>query len=140
MTRVGKIALIALGVLVVLFFAQRLIAPEDSDDPDVGYGEFLELVADTGEVESVEIDQFRARLEVTPGPQAEESEEYEVAYLEDAGESLVALLDENEVPYEIESGGGNAASWFVYLLPFALFGAFWLWLARRLDRFDSDRG
>jgi hypothetical protein len=140
-SRAGKIAWIVVGVLVLAFFAARLISPDDSVEEDqVSYREFVERIPVAGEVESVEIDEYDGVLEVTPGPRADDDEEYEVGYLTDSGESLTTLLDQNEIPYEVRTGsGGSIVSWFFYLLPAALFGAFWFWLSRRLNRLDSSR-
>jgi flagellar biosynthesis/type III secretory pathway M-ring protein FliF/YscJ len=124
---------VLLGLIVLFFVAQRLISPDDdTENDDVSYMEFVDRVQTPGEVEAVTIDQDSSELEV-----AGRGDEYEVAYLEDDGEAVVALLNRNRIPYEVESwGGGTAASWFFYLLPAVLFGAFWFWLARRLDRLD----
>jgi hypothetical protein len=140
-SRAGKIAWVVVGVLVVAFLLQRMIAPADSDQDEITYPEFVERVGVAGEVASVEIDEYQGELEVTPGPRSDETDLYEVGYVTDGGESLVALLDENGIPYEVRSGGGGSvARWSLYLLPLLLFGAFWYWLARRLDRLDSARG
>lgn len=139
MSRTAKIVWIVIGVLVVLFLAQRLISPADEDGSELAYSEFLQEVSEPSTVEAVEIDRERGELIVTPGPNAREPDEYEVEYLDDTGELLVERLEQAGIPFEVDSGyGGSVASFGLYLLFPALFAAFWYWLARRLDRLQPD--
>ncbi len=131
MSRDLKRVLIGLAsVLVLAFFAQQLVSPGESEGPT--FSEFLDEL-ERGEVESVAIDAGRGELEVVPGPGATVEEQYETDYPYGYDEALVKQLRAKDVPFEVDSGGGGSvASWVVYLLPLAIFGLFWRWLARRL--------
>ena len=123
---------IVLGVLVIAFIAQYVTyGGLDSDDPTLS--EFLDRL-EAGEVASVTLVPRREELEVTPGPGSDSADEYEVAYRDDYSGPLIAELRSKDVAFEVDQSKGAAATWFIYLLPFALFVGFWLWLARRLDR------
>jgi hypothetical protein len=66
MCTVAKWAGVVLGVLVVAFFAQRLIDPPDSGD-DATFSEFLDQV-EAGEVESVTLVPRREEIAVQRAP------------------------------------------------------------------------
>jgi len=136
---IAKWAGVALGVLVLAFIAQRIIDPPSADDSRT-FSEFLDQV-DAGEVESVTFVPSREELEVEPGPGAESDDEYEVGYpVADSG-ALIEDLRADGVPLDVETNPGTAANLVVYLIPFALYIAFWVWLAGRLrglsDRLDA---
>jgi cell division protease FtsH len=127
-----KWAGIVFAVLVVVFVVQYVTyGGTDSDDPTLS--EFLDRL-EAGEVASVTLVPRREELEVTPGPGSDSADEYEVAYPDDYSGPLIAELRSEDVAFEVDRSKGAAASWFVYLLPFAIFVGFWLWLARRLDQ------
>jgi ATP-dependent Zn protease len=126
---------IVLGVLVVVFVLQYVTyGGTDSDDPTLS--EFLDRL-EAGEVASATLVPRREEIEVTPGPGSDSDDQYDVAYPDDYSEALIAKLRSEDVPFKVDQTRGAAASWFVYLLPFALFVGFWLWLARRLDRLSE---
>jgi ATP-dependent Zn protease len=138
MGKILKWAGIVFGVLVVAFVLQYVTyGGTDSDDPTLS--EFLDRL-EIGEVASVTLVPRREELEVTPGPGSDSGDEYEVAYTEEYAGPLIDELRREDVPFEVDQGGGAAASWFIYLLPFALFVGFWLWLARRLDQLGDRLG
>jgi ATP-dependent Zn protease len=130
MTTVVKWVGVVLGILVLAFVVQRAVDPPESDDAT--FSEFLDR-ASAGEVESVTLVPDREQIEVKPSPTASSDEDYEVTYpVADSG-SLIADLRDEEIAIDVDaSGGGSVASWVVYLLPLAMFIAFWVWLARRL--------
>jgi ATP-dependent Zn protease len=133
---------IVFGVLVVVFVLQYVTySGTDSDDPTLS--EFLDRL-EAGEVASVTLVPRREEIEVTPDAGSDSGDEYEVSYTDEYAGPLIDELRREDVPFEVDQGSGAAASWFVYLLPFALFVGFWLWLAQRLnqlgDRFDAIGG
>ena len=45
---------------------------------------------------------------------------------------MIEDLRSERIPIDVETSPGTAADLFIYLLPLAVFIAFWMWLARRL--------
>jgi len=120
-------------VVVLAFFAQRLLVPDDKVDIP-SYNEFIAKV-DAKEIEEVTFNQKEKVLEVKE-TDAGGGEEYEIGYLE-SGDAQVALqnrLQANEVKTEIDgiSGGGLLGA-LVYVLPFLLFLGFWLFLMNQMQ-------
>ncbi|MDP9187992.1 MAG: ATP-dependent zinc metalloprotease FtsH [Actinomycetota bacterium] len=120
-------------VVVLAFFAQRLIAP--GDKPDVpSYNEFIQNV-EAGQVDKVTFNQKEKVLEVEEA-EAAGGDKFEIGYLE-SGDSQVALqnqLARNDVETEIKGiGGGGLLSLLTYVLPFLLFFAFWIFLMNQMQ-------
>ena len=120
-------------VVVLAFFAQRLLVPEDKTEVP-SYNEFIAKV-DAGEVEEVTFNQKEKLLEVKE-TDAGGGEEYELGYLE-SGDAQVALqnrLQANDVKTEINGiEGGGLLGALVYVLPFILFLGFWLFLMNQMQ-------
>jgi ATP-dependent Zn protease len=126
----GWIALAA--VLVLAFVASQVINPSESGESPT-FSQFLDDL-EAGEVESVVIDSEDGTLEVVPAPAAQLDAEYETDYAYGYEETLIRQLRDDDVPFEVDSGGGGSVlGWLFYLLPAILFLLFWRWLARRLD-------
>ncbi len=120
-------------VVVLAFFAQKLLVPDDKVDVP-SYNEFIEKV-DAGAIEEVTFNQKEKVLEVKE-TDAGGGEEYELGYLE-SGDAQVALqnrLQANDVKTEIDGiGGGGILGALVYILPFLLFFAFWIFLMNQMQ-------
>ena len=117
-------------VVVLAFFAQRLINPNDKEDAPT-YNEFIQQV-ESGQIEEVTFNTKDNTLDVKDA----DGDEYETGFL-DSGDSQVALqnaLQQNNVPYEVKGkGGGGLLSILTYILPFLLFFAFWIFLMNQMQ-------
>jgi len=120
-------------VVVLAFFAQRLISPgEKKEEPS--YNTFIERV-ESGQIEKVTFKTKDNKLEVKETEEAG-GEEFETGFL-DSGESQVQLQNEltrNNVEFDVKSkGGGGLLGALVYVLPFLLFFAFWIFLMNQMQ-------
>ncbi len=117
-------------VVVLAFFAQRLISPSESKDPP-SYNDFIAQV-ENGQVDEVTFKTKDNTLVV----KETNGDEYETGYL-DSGDSQVALenlLRRNDVTTEIKGkGGGGFLTLLTYILPFLLFFAFWIFLMNQMQ-------
>jgi cell division protease FtsH len=120
-------------VVVLAFFAQRLINPGD-EEKTPSYDEFI-VAVEAGQVDEVKFKTEDNKLEVKE-TDAAGGDEYETGYLTSDGsqQQLENLLRQNEVKYEVEgkSGGGIVGA-LVYILPFILFLAFWIFLMNQMQ-------
>ncbi len=131
MSRFFKSAAFPILIVVVLaFFAQRLISP-GPEEKVPGYNEFLTQV-DRGEVESVTINTDDNTLDVqTTAPGAQP---YTTGYPDNTEQSLVNELRAEEVAIEVKGkGGGGVLGALVYVLPFVLFLVFWLFIINQMQ-------
>jgi cell division protease FtsH len=122
-------------VVVLAFFAQKLISPGDKEKVPT-YSQFLTDV-DSGKVESVTINTKDNTLDVAPV--SDDAEKYETAYPDNTEQSLVALLrDKNKPGGEVEvqvkgKGGGGWLTVLTYVLPFVIFLFFWLFIINQMQ-------
>ncbi|MFL5918858.1 MAG: ATP-dependent zinc metalloprotease FtsH [Gaiellaceae bacterium] len=136
MSRFFKSAAFPILIVVVLaFFAQKLISPGDRE-PVPTYSQFLTDV-DQGKVKSVTINTKDNSLDVEPV--SEDQEKYETAYPDNTEQSLVALLrDKNKPGGEVDvqvkgKGGGGWLTVLTYVLPFVIFLFFWLFIINQMQ-------
>ncbi|MGZ5311687.1 MAG: ATP-dependent metallopeptidase FtsH/Yme1/Tma family protein, partial [Solirubrobacterales bacterium] len=117
-------------VVVLAFFAQRLISPDEKKDAPT-YNEFIAQV-ESGQIEEVTFNTKDNVLDV----KETDGDEYETGFL-DSGDSQVQLqnqLERNDVSFEIKGkGGGGLLSILTYILPFLLFFAFWIFLMNQMQ-------
>jgi cell division protease FtsH len=117
-------------VVVLAFFAQRLINPSDKEEAPT-YNEFVQQV-ESGQIDEVTFNTKDNTLDVKEA----DGDEYETGFL-DSGDSQVQLqntLQQNDVPYEVKGkGGGGLLSILTYILPFLLFFAFWIFLMNQMQ-------
>jgi cell division protease FtsH len=117
-------------VVVLAFFAQRLISPGSSHEtPD--YNTFVERV-DSGQIESVTWNTKDNSLNV----KQTNGESYDEAYPDsDASQAqLLNSLQQHQVKTEIKGKGGSSLlSLLTYILPFLLFFAFWIFLMNQMQ-------
>jgi cell division protease FtsH len=122
-------------VVVLAFFAQKLISPGDREQVPT-YSQFLTDV-DQGKVESVTINTKDNTLDVEPVN--EDEKKYETAYPDNTEQSLVALLrDKNKPGGEVDvqvkgKGGGGWLTVLTYVLPFVIFLFFWLFIINQMQ-------
>jgi cell division protease FtsH len=117
-------------VVVLAFFAQRLISPDEGTEPPT-YNEFIQQV-DSGQIEEVT---FNTKDNVLNVKEAN-GDEYETGFLDsaDSQAQLQNTLERNGVKYDIKGKGGSSLlSLLTYILPFLLFFAFWIFLMNQMQ-------
>jgi cell division protease FtsH len=131
MSRFFKNAAFPILIVVVLaFFAQRLISPGE-EKPKPTYGDFLTQV-ENGQIKSVTVNTRDNTLDVT---KIDGKTKYETGYPNNTEPSLVKDLRKNNVE-EIKVKGKGGSSWLsilTYILPFLLFFAFWIFLMNQVQ-------
>jgi cell division protease FtsH len=117
-------------VLVLAFFAQRLISPGETEEPPT-YNEFLtQIEEDPESIDKVTMQAQDNKLTVTEA----NGEEYETGFPANTEESLVNTLQRNDVETVVEGAGGSSIlSLLTYILPFVLFFAFWVFLMNQMQ-------
>ncbi|MBA3299300.1 MAG: ATP-dependent metallopeptidase FtsH/Yme1/Tma family protein, partial [Thermoleophilaceae bacterium] len=134
MSRFFKSALFPILIVVVLaFFAQRLISPNDRP-PDPVYTEFLaQLEADR--VKEVTLNTKNNRIDVElKSVRGDESKKYKTAYPDNTEQNLVNNLRAEKVPIEVKAKSGSGwTTALVYILPFVIFLLFWLFIINQMQ-------
>ncbi|HEX8206241.1 MAG TPA: ATP-dependent metallopeptidase FtsH/Yme1/Tma family protein, partial [Solirubrobacteraceae bacterium] len=134
MSRFFKSAAFPILIVVVLaFFAQRLISPNDEPKtPD--YPAFLDQV-ENRQIKSVEVRQKDNTIEVHP----KQGQKYEVGFLDENGqeltETLLAARTTGKLT-EFDVTGRKSNGWIsllTYVLPFVIFIAFWIFLMNQVQ-------
>ncbi len=117
-------------VIVLAFFAQRLISPTEPEDTP-NYSEFIGQVDDRpGSIESVTFEQKNQTLAVVEA----DGTEYSVGYLPEDSQALINTLASKEIDTNVEGTGGSSfLSILTYILPFVLFFGFWLFLMNQMQ-------
>jgi cell division protease FtsH len=117
-------------VVVLAFFAQRLISPgSETQTPD--YNDFVQRI-DNGQIESVTWNTKDNTLNV----KQTDGTSYDEAYPDsDAAQAqLLNTLQQHNVKTEIKGKGGSSLlSLLTYILPFLLFFAFWIFLMNQMQ-------
>ena len=117
-------------VVVLAFFAQRLISPgPDHETPD--YNDFVSRV-NSDQIESVTWNTKDNTLNVKQN----DGTSYDEAYPDsDAAQAqLLNTLQAHDVKTEIKGKGGSSLlSLLTYILPFLLFFAFWIFLMNQMQ-------
>ncbi len=129
MSRFFKSAAFPILIVVVLaFFAQKLISPGDTKkDPD--YTQFLGQIED-GRVKTVTLNTKNNKVDV----ETTRGDKYETAYPSNTEQSLVNTLREQDVPIDVKAKSG--AGWvtaLTYILPFVIFLLFWLFIINQMQ-------
>ena len=131
--------LVLLAIVALIWLASETLLPADADEAEIAYSEVKRLVVEAPEtIERLEFRPDDRTIEVrfTDGTSAESAYPSETSAAQ-----LERTLDEQGVEYTAEPGGnGTWWSFAVYLVPFALFFGFWIFLMRRVERFGSRRG
>jgi cell division protease FtsH len=117
-------------VVVLAFFAQRLISPGSGHEtPD--YNTFIQRI-DTGQIESVTWNTKDNTLNVKQTDGTSYDESYPDS--DSAQAELLNNLQQHNVKTEIKGKGGSSLlSLLTYILPFLLFFAFWIFLMNQMQ-------
>jgi len=129
MTRSGALVPILI-VIVLAFFAQRIISPPQSGD-EPNYTDFIAQINDSPEeVESVKLKTKNNTVEVVET----DGTEYETGYLANTEEQLINTLERQQIETTVEgSGGSSILSLLGYILPFLLIFGFWLFIMNQMQ-------
>jgi cell division protease FtsH len=126
-------------VVILAFVAQKVISsPSDSKAPS-----YNELVASkdhkgliaTHQVEKITVNTKDNTLDVTlKGKGGEDGESFSTGYPPNTEQSLLNLVDENNVETTVHgTGGSSLLSLLTYILPFVLFFGFWIFLMNQMQ-------
>ena len=117
-------------VVVLAFFAQRLISPPTTEETPT-YTEFIAQVEERpATIEEVTIKTEDNTIEVIET----DGTEYETGFPNNTEESLVNSLERNNVATDVKgAGGGGIASVLIFVLPFVLFLGFFIFIMSRMQ-------
>ena len=117
-------------VIVLAFFAQRLISPSDPEEAPT-YTQFTGQIENSpNSIDSVTFQQKNGTVSVTES----DGNEYSVGYLPGDEESLLNSLKRQGVETKIDGVGGSSfLNILTYILPFVLFFGFWLFLMNQMQ-------
>src|SRR3954453_19261320 len=129
MSRFFKSAAFPILIVVVLaFFAQRLISPGGNEHKP-NFGQFLNQI-DAGQIKSATIKTKDNTVAVT----RTDGQKFEVGYPDDYGKALVVSLREHHVDFNVEGRKSNGwLSLLTYVLPFLIFIGFWIFLMNQVQ-------
>jgi cell division protease FtsH len=124
-------------VVILAFVAQRVISPgPDTETPS--YSDLTKpktgLIA-SGRIEEVTINTKDNTLDVKEkGQNGEDGDSYTSGYPSDTEQSLVNLLNQNDVKTEVKGSGGSGwLNALTFILPFILFFGFWIFLMNQMQ-------
>ncbi len=121
-------------VIVLAFFAQRLISPP-AEEQTPTYSEFIEEIntaSGAAAIESVEIKTEDNEIKVIPVD--EEETEYTTGFPNNTEQELVATLERQNISTTVEpKGGGGILSLLTFVLPFILILAFWIFIMNQMQ-------
>src|SRR5215218_1000707 len=119
-------------VIVLAFFAQKLISGSGGEPP-TNYTQFLSQVKnDPSTIELVTFDQKSSSITV----KEQDDTSYSMGYPTsgNAQPKLISLLQKKDVQTEVEGTGGSSfLSILTYILPFLLFFGFWVFLMNQMQ-------
>ena len=129
MSRFFKSAAFPIVIVVVLaFFAQKLISP-DQQEKDPNYSQFLAQV-EGDRIETVTLNTKNNRIDVEP----KQGEKYETAYPDNTEQNLVNTLRAEKIPIEVKAKSGSGwITALTYILPFVIFLLFWLFIINQMQ-------
>jgi cell division protease FtsH len=117
-------------VVVLAFFAQKLISPSSSSGPQQSYGNLVTQQIPHGQVRSVDVKTKGNELDVT----LNDGTKYSIGYEPMAAQNLFSELQTSHVPFNVESN--KTSAWLgllTYLLPVVLFFGFWIFLMNQVQ-------
>ena len=119
-------------VIVLAFFAQRIISPpQQGDEPT--YTDFIAQISDdatVGDIDSVTMKTGDNTIDVVETDETE----YSTGYPPNTEQELVNILERQGVQTKVEGqGGGGFLSVLTYILPFILILAFWIFLMNQMQ-------
>ncbi|MDQ1701839.1 MAG: cell division protease FtsH, partial [Frankiaceae bacterium] len=135
MSRFFKSAAFPILIVVVLaFFAQRLINPGDGEKAP-NYGQFLTLVNEK-KIDSATLNTKDNTLDFTEKaqPPSTKKSKFTTAYPDNTEQQLVQTLRNNNVSVDVKGKGGSGwLSVLTYVLPFVIFLLFWLFIINQMQ-------
>ena len=131
MSRFFKSAAFPILIVVVLaFFAQKLISP-DNPQEEPTYSEFLTQVEE-GKVKDVTLNTKNNRIDVQLNGAKETK--YQTAYPDNTEQNLVNQLRAEDIPIDVKAKGGSGwITALTYILPFVIFLLFWLFIINQMQ-------
>jgi len=129
MSRFFKSAAFPILIVVVLaFFAQKLISPGERDAPP-RFDQFEKQVQN-GSVKSVTLNTKNNEIDVVTSGKRK----YQTAYPDNTEQFLLNSLREEKIPFDVKAkGGGGIVSALIYIVPFVLFLFFWLFILNQMQ-------
>jgi cell division protease FtsH len=119
-------------VIVLAFFAQRLISPGEREESTT-FKEFRAQIQDEEAPAAIEKVTFEQKTDTIKVEQTDGTE-FSTGYPTELEASLINTLDRNKVDYDVEGTGGSSfLSILTYILPFVLFFGFWLFLMNQMQ-------
>ncbi len=126
-------------VVILAFVAQKVISSPDSSEAP-SYNELVGSKAQggliaNGKVKDVTINTKDNSLDVTlKGENGEDGESFSTGYPPNTEQSLLNLIDQNQVKTTVHgTGGSSLLSLLTYILPFVLFFGFWIFLMNQMQ-------
>ena len=119
-----------LVVLVLAFFASRVISPGEPEDIPT-FNEFTERVdSEPDSIETVVFEQKQNKIKYT----LTDGTEYETGYLAEQEDTLTNTLEQKGIETTIDpiTGGGILGA-LTYILPFLLFLGLWIFLMNQMQ-------
>jgi cell division protease FtsH len=117
-----------LVVIILAFFAQRLISPDAKHEPPT-FNQFLGQI-DEGKVAQVTINTKDNTLDVKQA----DGKHFSSGYPDNYEKSLVDRLDRHDVKTIVKGKGGSSLlGLLTYILPFLLFFGFWIFLMNQMQ-------
>ena len=131
MSRLFKSAAFPILIVVVLaFFAQKLISPSDHAPKQTFQNFLTQVQASPPQVKGVDVKTKDNTVDVTRG----DGSKYEVGYPDAYGAQLVSTLQKANVPFDVEGKKSNGLlSLLTYVLPFVIFIGFWIFLMNQVQ-------
>ena len=129
MSRFFKSAAFPILIVVVLaFFAQKLISPSDgAKDPT--YSQFLTFVEE-GRVKDVTLSTKNNRIDGV----FQDDRKFQTAYPDNTEQNLVNQLRAEDVRVDVKPKGGSGwLTALTYILPFVIFLLFWLFIINQMQ-------
>ncbi len=118
-------------VVVLAFFAQKLISPGDHTKAP-NYGEFIQQV-NGGQVQSATLNTKDNTIDFT-SLVAGKPHKFTTAYPDNTEQSLTNTLLQHHVSVDVKGkGGGGWLSVLTYVLPFVIFLIFWLFIINQMQ-------
>jgi cell division protease FtsH len=115
-------------VVVLAFFAQKLISPGDKTR-DPNYSQFLTQIED-GSVKDVTLSTKNNRIDV----ELKNGKKYQTAYPDNTEQNLTNQLRAENVPITVKPKGGSGwLTALTYILPFVIFLLFWLFIINQMQ-------
>jgi cell division protease FtsH len=115
-------------VVVLAFFAQKLISPGDRTEPPA-YSQFLTQV-DRGQVKEATLSTKNNRVDVV----LRDGRKYQTAYPDNTEQFLVSQLQASHAKVDVKPKGGSGwLTALTYILPFVIFLLFWLFIINQMQ-------